>query len=336
MGNSSLGPLINMVIAMVSVAAGGWALMNFIPELNNDHFRPIMMACRRGSGENVLYDYDKRVALVVFDFMVCFITKFLYDLATLTPMGILTWGTLSLSVIPAMTVILLEANRKSNGGPLKWPVTLVLLGQCLGLSVVFPMVWVPSYVVFAGQDGTVNATFAKLVAMFAMPFFLLTVVTFSLDISSDIWKTCAGIMGGPLICVFAYAPALFETPDETATPQQVAQTSRSSAISFGVGGLVSTVGWFYMLYLVYMHFGTDYQTLFQAIWTNAHPAVKFASIDAFILWVGMILHIATRKVSSVVEAIALTPLFGPGGACCMALASLEVDRATVTKRSKKD
>jgi hypothetical protein len=332
MGPSSVQPL-NMFFALASVATGIWALFHLIPELNNDHFRPILTACQ--SGENILHDYDKRVALVVFDFMVCFITKFLHDLVTISPMGVLTWGTLSLIVIPAVTVIMLEANRKNNGGPLKWPVTMVLLGQCLGLSVVFPVVWVPSYVVFAGQDGTVNASFSKLVVIFAMPFFVLTAAVFSLDISSDIWKTCAGILGGPLICVFANAPALFKAPD-TATPQQLAQTSRSSAMSFGIGGLVSTVGWFYLLYVFYIHFGTDYQTLFQAIWTTAHPAVKLASIDAFILWVGLIMHIATRKVSGMVEAIALTPLFGPGGACCMALASLEADRATFSKRSKKD
>jgi hypothetical protein len=332
MGPTSLRP-VNIFIALMSVAAGIWAFTNLIPELNEDHFRPIVTACR--SGENISHDYDKRVAFVVFDFMVCFITKFLYDLATISPMGVLTWGTLSLSVIPAMTVILLEANRNNNGGPLKWPMTLVLLGQLLGLSVAFPVVWVPSYVVFASQDGTVNAIFAKIVVLFAMPFFVLTIAAFSLDISSDNWKTCVGVLGGPLICVFACAPALFKAPDG-ATPQQGEQSSRFSAISFGVGGLVSTVGWFYMVYLVCIHFGTDYRTLFQAVWTNAHPAVKFASIDAFILWVGLILHIATRNFSSMMEAVMLTPFFGPGGACCMALASLEADRPSFSKRSKKD
>jgi hypothetical protein len=329
---------LNIILAVASLAAGIWAFVT-TQAATKEHFEPILAACTSGNFEESGYHrYDKRVGLVAFDFLACLITQFMVDLATMVPMGILTWGTTTLAAIPATMLMMLEANRKNNSGLLRWPVLVSLLGQLFGIAVIFPAVWVPSYVFFAGKsDGAVNGTLAQSLIVFVLPFIILTVAVFTLDIQSDAWTTCAGILGGPMICFFGFAPTLLKAP-ENPTPQQMSKAARSSAVSFGIGGLVSTGGWFYMLSLVYLHYGTDFSTLVESIWTNAHPSIKFMTVDATILWLGLILHIATRKLSSAAEAVALTPIFGPGGACCMALASLESDRAVAVsgKGSKKE
>ncbi|KAG7352123.1 hypothetical protein IV203_008171 [Nitzschia inconspicua] len=328
--------LFNVILCVASLSAGIWAFVT-TQAVTKDQFQPIITACTSPNFEESGYHrYDKRVGLVALDFLVCLITQFMVDLTTMVPMGLLTWGTTILGAIPATMVMMLEANRKTNSGLLKWPVAISLLGQLFGISVIFPAVWVPSYVFFAAKEsgGAVNGTLARSLVVFVLPPVFLTIALFTLDVQSDAWTTCAGILGGPIICFLGLAPTLLSAPDN-ATNKQVAQASRTSAISFGIGGLISTCGWFYMLYVVYLHFGTDLPTLFQAVWTEAHPSIKFMSVDASILWMGLVFHIATRKLSSAVEAVVLTPLFGPGGACCMALASLESDRAAAQNKGTK-
>lgn len=330
---------LNILLAVASIAAGIWAFVT-TQAVSKEHFEPILAACTSPNFEESGYHrYDKRVGLVVFDFLVCLITQFMVDLATKVPMGLLTWGTTMCAAIPATMIMMLEANRKGNRGPLKWPVIIGLLGQLLGISVVFPAVWVPSYIFFAGKGDSggdaVNSILARTLILYALPFIIFTFGVFTLDIASDAWTTCAGILGGPIVCFTGIATTLLKAPDN-ATQQQVSQTAKSSAVSIGIGGLLSTCGWYYVLYVAYIHFGTDVTTLVQAVWTEAHPSIKFMAVDAAILWLGLILHIATRSTNGALQAILLTPFYGPGGAVCMSLASLEMDRVSATKEGKKD
>jgi hypothetical protein len=307
--------------------------------VTKDHFEPILAVCTNKDAnveESGYHSYDKRVGLVALDFLVCLITQFMVDLTTVAPAGLLAWGTTMLSAVPASMLMSLEANRSGNKGLLKWPVIVSLLGQLFGISVVFPLLWVPSYVFFAsGSSGHVNATLAKILILPVLPFMILTVALFTLDVSTPEWTTCAGILGGPMICFFGILPTLLKPPTIT-TPQEVMKTARWTGLSFGVGGILSAIGWFYMLYVAFIHYGTDVQALWKDLWAEGHPSIKFMAIDASVLWLGVILYIASRKMSSAMEALMLTPLFGPGAACCMAVVALEMESAsTLAKQQSK-
>ena len=73
-------------------------------------------------------------------------------------------------------------------------------------------------------------------------------------------------------------------------------------------------------------YGTDYNLLLDDLWFDAHPSVQFMTIDATVLWMGLILHIGSRSLQHMAEALFLTPIFGPGAAPAMALASMELER----------
>lgn len=280
--------------------------------------------------------YDKRVGLVVFDFLVCLITQFMVELRTITPAGLLTWGTTILSAIPASMIMNLEANRAGNKGLLKWPVTILLLGQLFGISVVFPLLWVPSYIFFAGKGGAVNPTLSKMLLLPVLPFMILTVEVFTLDVQSAHWTTCAGILGGPLVCFFGLLPTFLKAPT-TVTSKEIMSTAKSTGMSFGIGGAIAAIGWVVMLYITFIHYGTDVQLLWKSLWTEGHPSVKFMTIDASILYLGVVLHLASRSIESAAKAILMTPFFGPGAACCLEVVNLEMDSANVLakQQSKK-
>ena len=129
-----------------------------------------------------------------------------------------------------------------------------------------------------------------------------------------------------MVCFFGILPTLLKAP-ATTTPEEIKKTAKWTGLSFGVGGILSAVGWFYMLYVAFIHYGTDATLLWKQVWAEGHPSIKFMAIDAAVLWLGIVLHIASRKMSSAVEAVMLTPIFGPGAACCMSVVALEMESA---------
>ncbi|CAB9523119.1 expressed unknown protein [Seminavis robusta] len=330
-------------IAILSIIAGAGAFV-VTQAVTKDTFEPILAACGNAKDYATMEDfvaqtgyhrYDKLAGMGVLDVFVCMITQFFVFLVERSPAGMLTWGTTIISAIPAMMLILLEAGRSGNRALLLWPTTFSLIAQFLGISVVFPLLWVPSYCFFANESGVVNLSLARSLVFWCLPFTLLSVAAFVLPVDSDEWTLVAGTLAGPLICLTGLI-AWILGPPATPTQKDVAASAEAAGVSFGMGGILALLGWFYMIYTVLINYGMDYEALWKDLWTDAHPSIQFMSIDASVLWVGLVLHIASRKLSSVAEVLLLTPFFGPGAACCMALASLEMDRVPPVSNSSSD
>lgn len=56
-----------------------------------------------------------------------------------------------------------------------------------------------------------------------------------------------------------------------------------------------------------------------ALWAEATPAVAFMTIDAGVLFLGLLLHLASTAPAEAVAALAASPLLGPGAACALLL-----------------
>ena len=110
---------------------------------------------------------------------VCLITQFLHALV-LEPAGLLSWGLTIGLALPVSVLWNAEAGRTGASGLVRWPTLLGLLGQFLGISVVFPALWLPA-AWYGKGDGAVSPARAYASIALAAPFISLTVALFALD-----------------------------------------------------------------------------------------------------------------------------------------------------------
>jgi hypothetical protein len=59
--------------------------------------------------------------------------------------------------------------------------------------------------------------------------------------------------------------------------------------------------------------------MWNALWVNADPCVKFLAVDAIGLFLGALLYIASVDPVDAVAALFLSPGLGPGAACGLML-----------------
>ena len=330
----------NLIFAALSVALGAGTFVK-TQAVTKDFFEPVLAACLSKNYTSVddfclqtgYHAYNPSVGFVLLDPFVCAITQFLYTLAESYPAGLLTWGAITLVGLPVTVLTTLEAGRQGNRGLLRYPTLVGLLQQVLGISVVIPLLWVPAYCWGASNpQGSVALTRARASFPLALTFVIAFLLIFVLleDTQSYGWTLCAGILGGPVISL----PALLlwfvgPPPVDTTTQQDALRSAEAAALSYGLAGLVALLGWFYLMYVVLTTYGTDTETLWKDVWAETTGVVQFATIDAVVLWVALVLHIGSRSLRSCGEAILFTPFFGPGAACAMALASLELNEAPV-------
>lgn len=339
-----------IVCSTLSFIVGAWAFVK-CQEVTGPLFEPILEACTNASKGNYesmddfvtltgYHAYDTRVGLVVLEVFVCLITQFLHQLTEQAPQGLLTWGSVVVVSFPVGVLMSLEAGRQNVKGPCRWPTLMGILTQLLGISVIFPALWVPSYTYSSSSSesqGVVSSGLAKIVIFLSLPGAILSILVFCLDTDSTLWTTCAGILGGPVLPLIALTILLVPAPKGTVSSKMAQNTAYSSAVSFGLAGIASLVGWLYLVVVAFTNYGWDYTTLLNDIWFEAHPAVAFMTIDTGVLWIGLLLHIGSRSLRGMLEALLGSLVFGPGAACCVALASLEMERAetvAVTKDKK--
>ena len=333
----------NILCASLSFALGVFAFVK-TQAITKDFFEPIIQQCTSKDYATVddfvaqtsYHAYTPYVGLVVLDPFVCVVTQFLYTLAESYPSGLLTFGATVLAFIPTIVLITLESGRQGSKGPIRYLTSVFLLAQFLGFCVVVPALWVPSYC-FGGSKGAVSTTRAKASFLLTLPFIITFLMVFVLleATNSNLWTLCAGIFGGPLMALpmllvfFVGPPPCENGVNETAKTAKVdaVKDKEIAAISYGLAGIVSLLGWFYLAWVVNSLYGTDYDMLWKDVWADTSPVIQFMAIDATFLWGGLVLHIGSRSFKSLIEAVLFTPFFGPGGACAMALASLELSDA---------
>ena len=261
--------------------------------VTKEYFEPILEICGRGAAavsESRLHAYEPLLGGP----FVCMITQFLLALAQ-RPAGLLAWGVIAGIALPASTLMHTEAGRGGSRGLLKYPTPLTVLSQVLGISVIFPAAWVPAYAYGRGSvSAAVAPARAYASAALSLPFAALTVALFSLDPESRAWTLVAGALGGPLVALGPLCLWKLEAPPHP-TAEAVAAGAHALKRVYALLGAVSFVGWLVNVRLAAHAFGRledgGLAKTWQALWAEAHPAVAFMTIDAAVLYIGLVLAI---------------------------------------------
>jgi hypothetical protein len=319
--------IVSALCALCGVALGVGAFVG-TQVVTKDMFAPIVDACVGGAGAAKASGLHAYEPLLGGPF-VCIITQFLLALVQ-QPAGLLAWGVIAGIALPASVLMITEAGRGGASGPVKFPTPILVLGQILGISVVFPAAWLPAYAV-GGGGGAVSTARAKAACVLSLPFAALTVALFVLDTTSYAWTVTAGVLGGPLV---ALGPLLlWSLAPPYPTDEAVAAGADALRRSYATVGAVAMLGWAVNVWLACRTFDSA-DSVWAALWSRAPPAVAFMTIDAGVLYLGVLLAVLVGGdggVAGVATALALTPVLGPGGACAFVLAKREGRRAVAAR-----
>lgn len=328
-----------------SALLGAWAFYK-VNSISGPAFEPIIAACTNpdyaGNMEEFVsktgyHAYEPMVGLKVFNFLVCLITQFLLELRQTHPAGLLTWGGVILVSLAASPLLTIEAGRKGARGIILYPIILGLLYQLFGISVMFPLVYVPAYILGRGS-GPVSTYRAKAIVPMTLPGVILTVCVFGADTDSYLWMLCAGILGGPCLALSGISMWIDVIPSSNEKNKQLSIELVKKACY--ILTFVGVIGWYASLYITYNSYATGngfvtiLKSLWDDIWVNANASVAFMTIDTGVLYVGILLLIAYIDAAKALKAIALLPLMGPAGASYV-FAELEETRYYEDEKEKE-
>ena len=313
----------------VAVALGVCAFVETQTRLKVD-FAPIVDACTNTAPTNLQEfeaTYHPYEPLLGGTF-VCILTQFLHRLVLAHPAGLLLWGATFCTALPTTVLLVLEAGRSNLHqpfwNPLRYPSFVLLLGQVFGISVAIPLIWVPAYIWGRSTPrGTVSVARGNAALCCLFPAAALSVAVFVLDPTTRAWTLVAGALGGPLLAaVPLLAWTLDPPPESTATPSMV----QSAARAYSVAGVLAFTGWAVLIFVVFQHYGLNYEALQHDVWSSAPSSVQFMAIDATILYGAILTYVAYIRFTAALETLFQTLLFGPGAALAMILAELEMER----------
>jgi len=329
--------------ALSSVVLGAWAFKT-VNEISGPEFEPILAACTNTSIASLedfveqtgYHVYEPKVGLGVFNFLVCLITQFLLELRQTPPDGLLVWGGIITVAMTYSVMATIEAGRNYAKGPIRYPMIIGLFGQLFGISVVVPLLWVPSYIYGRGR-GPVPILRSYCSVILALPGILLTAIVFAADPNGYLWTISAGILGGPLLVI---SGALYWPITPIAIKESSSSSSSSSSASslqllekcskatqnvYHLSAAIAFGGYMFLVSVAYSKYGTNLFDLWDAIWTNANASVAFMTVDMIVLYVSILSYIAYQSVSKVFKAVLLTPFVGPAAAS-LVLAELEQEQ----------
>jgi len=317
--------------ALTSFLLGVWAFIK-VNAITGPTFEPIIAACTNPdisiddfASKTEYHTYDPRVGLRVFNVLVCLITQFILELRETYPAGILVWGGVIVAAFPTAAIIIPEAGRAGARGPIRYPVLMGLLFQAVGISVVFPMVWLPSFVFGEGRRGS-PLTLFRIMACFvlSLPGVVLTAVVFLAPTDGQLWTTCAGMLGGPILAMGGLFLLRDSSFDLSPTEQNIRISSVAMTNMYRMLMVFGFVGWYILVAICYRSYGTSVGDLWNDIWVDAKPSVAFMTIDTGVLYLTLLMFIAYRSDElKAVKALLLTTILGPATACCLVLMEVE-------------
>ena len=338
-----------LAFAVPSFLLGIWAFQA-VNAVSGPYFEPILEACGNPDKNSPIeefaqktgyHEYEPKVGFKVFNLLVCLITQFLYELNQTHPQGVIVWGGVILVSLPVALSCTYEAGRNGSRGPIRYPVLMGLLYQLFGVSVMYPLLWVPSYIfgraaVDSPQAGIHSNLRIYYSALAIIPPVALTLVVFWADPESYLWTVSAGILGGPgvpLIGLILYTDASASASASlVVSKERIEETSRRIQNIYGWMTGVSVIGWAYLVKIAVDAYGYGYvsvsaafEHLWRDIWTDAHASVAFMTIDTGVFYLGLFIFVAYQCEAKAFKMLALTPILGPGGAGCWVLRELEAD-----------
>jgi hypothetical protein len=313
--------------ALTSFLVGVWAFIE-VNSISGPAFEPILASCTNSeiapedfASATGYHEYDTRVGLGAFNVLVCLITQFLLELRETHPAGLLVWMGVVVVSLPISGFSIESSGRKGAKGPILYPVTLGLLYQCFGISVMFPMVWVPAFVFGEGQRGAPLTSFRIVVAtVISLPIILLTAFVFLAPTDSQLWTSSAGMLGGPVLAMSSLVLMKDVSPELVATNETAKATSTAVKNMYKLFCVIGLVDWCVMVAIAYQAYGTSLGDLWDDIWVSANASVKFMTIDSGVLYLAVLLFLGYRcGESKAAKALFLTPVLGPATACCLVL-----------------
>lgn len=337
-------PTPRQAICSAAAACLGAFAMYKTQAVTKEYMDPIVAFCSNPSSSSfavpgvTFVPHEPLTGLVVFAPLVCIITQFLNSLVTNHPEGMITWGSTMISCLPALLVMTIEGGRSGSRGIVRYPTVLGLLGQILGISVAFPLFWVPGCLLLSSGPARGGATLSRRAyagLVLAIPCIACTAFAFVLDPSSRPWRVFVGMLGGPILPMLSLVLWGMEVPnDKRSDPQVVADGAVASQRAYLAVGAVG-LGWWWAIIVpkILGVYGLDPVVIWSAIWTAAHPSVKFMTIDAVVLWLGMVMYIAAEDLFGAFVALVTAPLLGPGASCVVALWGREKMREAVAKKA---
>lgn len=316
---------------LTSFLLGVWAFVT-VNAISGPAFEPIIAACSNPdipidefAAKTGYHEYEPRVGLKAFNLLVCLITQFLLELRETPPAGVLVWAGVTVVALPCSAISIVEAGRAGARGPIRYPVIMGFLYQLLGISVIFPMVWVPAFVFGEGKRGS-PVTFFRVViaALCSIPGTVLTFIVFLAPTESRLWTTGAGILGGPILPLIGLMLFTDKSSQLTATEENAKASSRAIQTVYKLLTPIGFVGWCVMVGIAYASYGTAIGDLWRDIWVEAGPCVAFMTIDTGILYVALVIFVAYRSDEfKAAKALLLTPVLGPATALLMVLMEVE-------------
>lgn len=330
--SSSRTSVRNVCYAVVSICLGLWAFIK-VNSISGPAFEPILAVCTNSeisaadfAQKTGYHDYEPLLGLGVFNFLVCLITQFLLELRTTYPAGLLTWGGVVVVALPLTLLQTLSAGRRGARGFVRYPTVIGLLSQLLGVSVIFPLIFNPAFIYSRGRPG-VPVTNLRVVGslLMTLPIVILTFLVFHASTESYVWTLSAGALGGPLLAMFGLALWKDESITLETNPENVSRSFSSVRSAYIMLAMLSFVLWMVLVIVAYQSYGFNLHELWRNIWVDAGPCVAFMTIDTGVLYLGALLNISYQSEWSAMKAIMITPIFGPGAACCMVLNDIEKD-----------
>ncbi|KAL7548239.1 hypothetical protein ACHAWF_011530 [Thalassiosira exigua] len=321
--------------AAASFLLGAWAFYE-VNSISGPAFEPILAACTSPDYSSIedfasktgYHAYEPKLGLGAFNVLVCLITQFLLELRETPPAGLLVWGGVVVVSMPMALMNTLAAGRRGGRGPVRYPTIFGLLFQLFGISVIYPMLWTPSYVCSRSKLG-VPATKARILfgTIFALPVSLLTFAVFYAPTDGYLWTCSAGILGGPLLAMGGIVLWWDKSHSLEAGPRDVEKSNLLVQRCYDVIGIASFAFWSYLVSVAYQTYGFAFDRLWRDIWAEAGPSVAFMTIDTGVLYLGILVLLAYESEKKALKALALTPLLGPGAACSVAFKELEGEAA---------
>jgi hypothetical protein len=330
----------------------GLTCFKVMGEVSSPFMDPIIAKCTQGDYEshferirsNDLLPYEPKLG----GGFVCLITQFLGALKANYPAGFLTWGAVVLCSFPISLFLGVEGGLSRVRGPLRYPASVGLLAQLLGIGVITPALTVPSFIFGRSRsnDGSFHPDRPKHAFVISILATLFSLGNFVLNISSAAWKINAGILGGPVLALlpvyYYFSPCRPSNEDneQLALVENIYNKDRAIAEYrkyLKYAGALSFLGWVYLLVLSYSTYGIHLSSVWDAVWSNAHPSVKFMTLDTTGFYLGMVLCLGAEKIEDIAKCIALTPLLGP---CAVSFVLLQrsnlqvVDEDEVAKKKK--
>lgn len=327
------------IFGVVGVVAGVAAFAG-TQWVSQDMFAPIMEACISGKGVETLHEYIPQLGGP----FICMITQFLLALAN-DPAGVLVWGLIAGLASPSVFLIYTEAGRRGTGGLARFPALILLLAQLLGISVVFPAIWLPAWIFYRNRKDAAPMALSPSRALLAIALCIiltpLTVLVFTLDpeVNSRPWAVVAGLLGGPAPAVVALLLMLCPAPTKV-DPKEAAKAQDMVALGHAAFSGSAFLGWVINLCLASRDISTSPLAVMKALWgASTSGAVAFMTIDLVVLFLGCLgVVLIERGLIETVLVVLASPLIGPGAAFGISMVRRELalrDAGTAPKKAKR-